>query len=85
MGDGKSSKNIRFNINSSCIRGSIVLTFEPHIISLIKDEIDSFIISLNNKKNKNNIHIKAKGNTYEMNLKAFPAICNKVFSILKDL
>lgn len=85
MGDSHNQKNLRFNINSNSIRGSFILTFEPHIISRIQEEIDGFISCLRRKQNKDGISIQKTSNGYDINLKAIPAICNKVFSVLKGL
>ena len=78
------SKNIRFNLNTDYIRGSFILSFEPYIISRINDELENFINSLANKKDKKGIFVQKKDDSYEINLKALPAIFNKVFSILKN-
>ena len=84
MGNSHNSKNIRFNLNAEFFRGSIILSFEPYIISRIHEEIESFTNSLANKKDKKGVYIKKKDECYEINLKAFPAICNKIFSVLKN-
>lgn len=85
MGDSHNQRNLRFTINSNLIRGSFILTFEPHIITRIQEEMDDFISSLNRKQNNDGISIKKTNNIYEINLKAFPAVCNKIFSIFKNL
>ena len=84
MGDTHNSKNIRFNLNSDYIRGSFILSFEPYIVSRINEELEDFSNSLANKQNKKGLHIQKKGDSYEINLKTFLVICNKVFSILKN-
>ena len=85
MGNSHNQKNLRFNINSSSIRGSFLLSFEPYIISQIEEEIDSFISCLRRKQNKDGIFMQKSNNGYDINLKAIPVICNKVFSVLKSL
>lgn len=84
MGDSHNQRNLRFNINSSSIRGSFILSFEPYIISRIQEEIDSFISCLCRKQNKGGVSIQKASNGYDINLKAIPVICNKIFSVLKN-
>ena len=85
MGNSHNQRNLRFNINSNSIRGSFVLSFEPYIISRIEEEIDGFISCLRRKQNKDDVFIQKASNGYDINLKAIPVICNKVFSVLKTL
>ncbi len=85
MGDSHNQKTIRFNITYNSIRGSFVLTFDPYIIARIQEEIDDFVSSLSRKQNKDGISIQKISNGYDINLKAIPAICNKIFSVLKGL
>lgn len=85
MVDYHNQKNLRFNINSNSIRGSFILTFEPYIISRIQEEIDGFISCSRRKQSKDGVSIQKANNCYDINLKAIPVICNKVFSVLKSL
>lgn len=75
-------RSIRFHINSKTIGGSFVLTFDSFITSRIEDEIESFIC-LQSKKKKNDIFIQKVNNVYEINVKGFIAVCNKIFSVLQ--
>ena len=76
------SKSIRFHINSKTICGSFVLTFDSFIASKIEDEIENFIC-LRSKKKRNDIFIQKVNNAYEINVKGFIAVCNRIFSVLQ--
>lgn len=75
------SKTIRFHINSRTINGSFALTFDSFITSSIEDEIDNFICQHTNKNS--DVLVQKVNGIYEINVKGFIAICNRIFNVLK--
>lgn len=78
------TQNLRFYIDSKVFSGSFILTFEPYIISRIEEEIDDFLYLRKKKIEKENLLIEKQNNGYHINVKAFIAICNIIFRVLKN-